>query len=118
MPVLTTAVRRILLVLACVAALGCTGIGWWVNSLRAENKRLGDAVATLTADLNMERELRLVDQAVAKRYAKDVAKLTTKQRTRHAKLQTALTSNASWAAQTVPDSVADALGMPEPTPAQ
>lgn len=112
MPVLTTVARRVTLVLACVAALGCVGLGWWVNGLRAENARLGAAVTALTDDLNAERELRLVDQLVAKRYADSVAALTTKQRATHAKLQTALDANASWADQRVPSDVAAALGMP------
>lgn len=102
-----------------VLMLACAlGLGWWAESTRAENKRLHEAVLSLTDDLNASRALRAADQAVASRYAKSVAIMTTTQRITDGKLQAALSANASWAGENVPPDVARALGMPEPTPAR
>lgn len=102
---------------AALVSLACAlGLGWWCASLRAENHRLGAAVQGLTVDLKTARRLRIGDQQVALRAAQRVAILTTTQKATDAKLQAALAGNAPWADQNVPPDVADALGMPGPTP--
>jgi hypothetical protein len=111
MPSLTDIAKRAIAVLACVAVLSAAGLGLWVYSLRAENKALGEAMAQAADDLRIERDLRAADQAVASRYAKEVAKLTTKHRRNHADLQQAIAADPAWAAGRVPDAVADALGL-------
>lgn len=107
-------VKKAMALAALLVALSAIGLGLWVVSLRAENKALGEAAAALTEDLRIERDLRAADQAVAARYAKQVATLSTKQRSAHAKLSQAVASHPTWAAERVPDSVADALGLRDP----
>lgn len=99
------------LALAGVAALSAVLLAGWTFHLHRENKRLGEAVVQAQEALRIEQDLRVAERAVATRYAKRVADLTTKQRTTDAKLQSGLRANPAWAAQPVPDSVADALGL-------
>lgn len=113
MPILSDVAKKAMALLLAVSLVGAVLLGGWVLSLRTENKRLGGAVAGLTADLELERHMRAVDQQVAKDYAKKVATLTTKRIADESKLSRALTASHEWAAMPVPADVADALGMPD-----
>lgn len=105
-------------VVAVLALAGAAYLGWSYKSLRAENAALTQAVQTLSADLESARTLRKQDQAVASRYAKSVAKLTTNQRLTDAKLKKALDENARWADENVPPDVLRALGVQLPADAK
>lgn len=114
MPIVTDWGKRLMAILACAALAGALGLGWWANGLRAENKRLTQAVAGLAADLDTSQKLRKTDQAVATRAAARVAALTTTQRITDAKLAAALVRESSWAGTDVPPDVAAALGLQLP----
>lgn len=101
-----------------VVALCCAlATGWYVSTLRTENKRLGGANAALVLDLERSQKLRETEQAVQIKYASEVLKLKQQKKVVDAKLKQALAANASWADQVVPLSVADALGLQLPADA-
>lgn len=106
--------KKAMALLAALALAGAVLLGLWVQSLRAENERLGGAVDGLTAELQLERDLRLVDQQVAADYKKRLDKLTTQRIANEAKLSRALAASPEWASGRVPDSIADALGLRDP----
>lgn len=104
--------RSILAYVAAGAALCALLASGWAFHLSTENKRLGERVEGLAADLAVEQSLRAAEHLVATRQATRLTALTTKQRETNAKLQDALRGSAAWAAEPVPATVADALGLP------
>lgn len=116
MPFLTYVGRYIVAcLLALVLASGIAGC-LWVQSLRAENKALGEANAALSGALATANKLREAEQKVATQHAKRVAKLTTIQKATDAKLQAALAQQPDWAHSSVPPDVARVLGVQLPIP--
>jgi hypothetical protein len=105
---------RYWIIAALLLLVSAAGAGHWIDSLREENKALGEANTALAGALATANKLREVDQKVASKHVKRIAILTTTQRITHAKLQAALAQQSDWARSDVPPDVARALGVQLP----
>lgn len=96
------------LIAALVFLLCALGAGWVVQSTRAENKRLQEAVAQAEVAAAASKRDLTVRSEVAVRHNQRVQSARQNERKAHEEI---MAQEPDWASQRVPDNVLDTLGL-------
>lgn len=94
---------------ALAAALTIIFLLWRVDTLRASEKALSEALAASQGEVKLLRDARAADQEAVTFRDRLVTKIITVEKDRSAKLEAAIAANPDWASQPVPAAVIDSL---------